>query len=279
MDRKRVLVASDIHLCHVDWYGMENAKRVRRFIEDVKKEYEKDPFEMLLLLGDYSLDHWVFDIGGSYLREGLSNTKNFVDDYLSEIKEMGIPVYMIPGNHEQYGHEDWEKFTGGKRETYAVLDDYLFILDDTYGNDIDPKEHSDGTYKPVNVERIKNLMNEYPDKKVFLCSHFYDPRNESEEFKDFCKNEKRILAMFCGHIHVSKVWDMREAFGKMMLMTGNYSYSSEKPAEDSLWGFRDLILNDNSIESRYITVDADYIIGDKELHRDYGYQDEYKLTF
>ncbi|MBP3323519.1 MAG: hypothetical protein J6M16_04935 [Clostridia bacterium] len=59
MDRKRVLVASDIHLCHVDWYGMENSKRVKRFIEDVKKEYEKDPFEMLLLLGDYSLDHWV----------------------------------------------------------------------------------------------------------------------------------------------------------------------------------------------------------------------------
>ena len=279
MDRKRVLVASDIHLCHVDWYGMENSKRVKRFIEDVKKEYEKDPFEMLLLLGDYSLDHWVFDIGGSYLREGLSNTKNFVDDYLSEIKEMGIPVYMIPGNHEQYGHEDWEKFTGGKRETYAVLDDYLFILDDTYAGVLDPKEHSDGIYKPVNIERIKNLMNKYPDKKVFLCSHFYDPRNESEEFKEFCKNEKRIIAMMCGHIHVSKVWDMREAFGKMMLMTGNYSYSSEKPAEDSLWGFRDLILTDNSAESRYITVDADYIIDGKELHRDYGYQDTYKFEF
>ena len=112
-----------------------------------------------------------------------------------------------------------------------------------------------------------------------MCSHFYDPRNESEEFKEFCKNEKRIIAMMCGHIHVSKVWDMREAFGKMMLMTGNYSYSSEKPAEDSLWGFRDLILTDNSAESRYITVDADYIIDGKELHRDYGYQDTYKFTF
>ena len=279
MDRKRVLIASDIHLCHVDWYGMKNSDRVKKFIEDVKKEYEKDPFEMLLLLGDYSLDHWVYDIGGSYLREGLSNTEKFVKEYLSEIMDMGIPVYMIPGNHEQYGHEDWEKFTGFKRESYALCGDYLFILQDTYAGVLDPKEHSDGTYKPANVEDIKKLMVKYPDKKVFLCSHFYEPDNESEEFKELVKNDDRILSMICGHIHVSKVWDMRDSLGKLMLMTGNYSYSSEKPAQDSLWGFRDLILTDESALSRYITVDADYVIDGKELHRDYGYQDEHEFKF
>ena len=148
---------------------------------------EKDLEEAQITWEELETIEKRYNLLEEYLRE---IGKNFVDDYLSEIKEMGIPVYMIPGNHEQYGHEDWEKFTGGERETFAICGDYLFILQDTYGNDLDPKEHSDGTYKPANLAKIKELMDEFPDKKVFLCSHFYDPRNESEEFKDFCKKEK-----------------------------------------------------------------------------------------
>ena len=59
-----------MHLCYADWYGMTSEDRVQKFIDDVKAEYEKAPFEALLLLGDYSLDHWSYHIKGSYLAKG-----------------------------------------------------------------------------------------------------------------------------------------------------------------------------------------------------------------
>ena len=73
MESKRIIIASDIHLCHEDWYGVKAEDRVQKFIDDIKAEYKKHPFEALLLLGDYSLDHWKWQIKGSYIEKKISN--------------------------------------------------------------------------------------------------------------------------------------------------------------------------------------------------------------
>lgn len=282
MKRTRVLIASDIHDCRLEWYGLSNRARLERFVCDVEAEYQNDPCEALLLLGDYSLDHWRWNTKGCYLEEGVSYTQDFADTYMKRLAPDGMPVRMIAGNHEQYGDGLWNVLTGGfHRQDHLVVGDILFVLLDTYGEHLDPTVHSDGTYSGADVGYIKALLDRYPDKKVILCAHFFTPDIESAEFKTLVREESRILCLFCGHNHKSRVAPLGEAYGnKSLLYTGNYSYSGEK--EDPLrcpWGFRDLVITEEGIVSRYITPKNTYVIKDETIEIPYGYIDEFELCF
>ena len=277
MSRKRILIASDIHWCHLEWYGVSNEERMERFVRHVQEEYEKDPFEALLLLGDYSLDHWQWGIKGCWLNEGKSNTRLFADRVLSKLKELGIPMAAIGGNHEQYGQELWHAITGFDRTDAVVVDDYLFILPDTFGANLDPTEHSDGTYCGTDMAFVREQMAKHPDKKVIFCAHHFEPGRESEEFKTLVREDDRVLCLFGGHVHRSKVVELGEEWGnKALLYTGNYSYNGGKqPATESMWGFRDLILTEDTLTSRYITPANTIKVKEEVIEHPYGYQDEY----
>ena len=93
-----VIVCSDVHLCHIDWYGCPAEKRLQYMVEELNLRYRQQPYEKILFLGDYSLDHWAWDRGGSVLNDGVSNTANFIRDFASRLD---APYAMIPGNHEQ----------------------------------------------------------------------------------------------------------------------------------------------------------------------------------
>lgn len=278
----RVLLASDVHWCHLEWYGTSNGDRLEKFVRDVEAEYEKAPFEAILLLGDYSLDHWQWSDQGSYMKHGISNTANFAKTYADRLRKNGVELRMIAGNHEQYGNELWETLTGGfKRKDHLVVGGILFILLDNYGVHLDPRVHSDGTYCGVDVEAVRALMAEYPDKRVILCAHHFAPDVESDDFKRLMREEDRVLCLFSGHVHKSRVITLKEEFGgKKLLYTGHYSYSSEK--EDPLrcpWGFRELIITDEGISSRYITPESTYVIKGQTVTVPYGAIDEFELKF
>lgn len=281
MSPKRYLIASDIHWCHLDWYGVPTEERMARFVRHVKEEYEKEPFEALLLLGDYSLDHWKWNIKGSWLAEGKSYTKVFTDRVVSQLKQLGVPIAMIAGNHEQYGEVLWHEITGYARRDFVVCDDVLFILPDTFGAELDPTEHSDGKYCPADVAYIREIMAQYPDKRVILCAHHFAPAAESEEFRALVRDEARILCLFGGHVHKSDVVELGDEWGgKALLYTGNYSYNTgkEENAQVSMWGFRDLILSDGTLTSRYITPENAIVLNGQEIVHPYGVQDVYEKT-
>jgi len=281
MSKKRYLIASDIHWCHIDWYGVPTEERMARFVRHVKEEYEKEPFEALLLLGDYSLDHWKWNIKGSWLAEGKSYTKVFTDRVVAPLKELGIPLAMIAGNHEQYGEVLWHAITGYARRDYVVCDDVLFILPDTFGTELDPTEHSDGKYLPADVAYIREIMAKYPDHRVILCAHHFAPAAESEEFRALVRDEERILCLFGGHVHKSDVVELGDEWGgKALLYTGNYSYNTgkEEHAQVSMWGFRDLYLSEDTLLSRYITPENVITLCGQEIVHPYGVQDVYERT-
>ena len=275
------MIASDIHWCHIDWYGITVRERMRLFVKHVKEEYEKDPFEALLLLGDYSLDHWKWGIKGSWITEGRSNTRLFADHVLAPLRELGVPMAAIAGNHEQYGHELWHAITGFHRQDAVIAGDVLFILPDTFGANLDPTEHSDGTYCGADMDFIRTQMERYPDQKVVLCAHHFDPGQESEAFQKLVRENDRILCLFGGHVHRSKVVELGEAWGnKALLYTGNYSYNgANQPPTESMWGFRDLILTDKELVSRYITPANAIVEKGEQIIQSYGYQDEYRKVF
>ena len=282
MSRKRYLIASDIHWCHLEWYGVSNDERMARFVQHVREEYEKDPFEALLLLGDYSLDHWKWNIKGCWLGEGRSNTFLFCQRVLKSLQELGVPMAVIAGNHEQYGKRLWQALTGGfKRQDSLVVDDLLFILPDTFGADLDPTVHSDGTYCAADVKFIRAQMEKHPDKKVVLCAHHFEPARESEALRQLVKEDDRILCLFGGHVHRSKVVELGEAWGnKALLYTGNYSYNGgNQPPQESMWGFRDLIVDESGFSSRYITPANTIVVKGETIEHPYGYQDEYQKNY
>ena len=278
MKVKRIIIASDIHLCHFNWFGVKAEDRVQKFIDDIKAEYQKQPFEALLLLGDYSLDHWKWQIKGSYIEKGISNTKRFVDEYLSQLKDLPIEIRMIAGNHEQYGEDLYHKLTGFHREDVYVLDDWLFILMDTYKGRLDPMEHHDGIYTGADIEFIKKHIKLYPNKKVIICCHYIEPWRDTEEFKALLR-DNRIVCLFAGHTHNSEIWHMEEEYGfKKVLFTGQYSELNGKRQSESMWGFRELILGDKYIESSYITPENTITLNGTTITKTYGKQEQIAIN-
>ncbi len=277
MKRTKIILASDIHLCHCNWLGVAPEVRVQKFIDDLKAEYQKEPFEALLLLGDYSLDHWKWQIKGSYIAQGKSYTKIFVDEYLSQLANLPIEIRMIAGNHEQYGDALWHELTGHHREEFYITGDWLFILMDTYKADLDPTEHSDGTYTGADMDLIRRMMDAYPDKKVILCSHYVEPWKDTEEFIDLLRNDDRVVCLFGGHNHRAEIWGMEEYGKKPVLSCGQYADPGTKPPTDCMWGYRRLILTDTYIESCYVTPENRIVLNGEEILHPYGEQDSIRI--
>ena len=160
MKDTRVIVCSDVHLCHIDWYGLSCADRMDNMITNLNEYFDEKPYEKIVFLGDYSLDFWAFDQGGSYLNEGLSNTESFVKQFASRLK---APYYMAPGNHEQYGNEKWLEIVGNARHECFVVGKYLFVSCDNFSGNLDPDYHSDGTYTPTDIAFVKTCLDKYPE--------------------------------------------------------------------------------------------------------------------
>lgn len=245
----QVILMSDIHLCHLDWYGISGSERMEKMISDLNAAYEKEAYEAIFFLGDYSLDHWVYGCGGSYLHQGISNTRNLVETFLSRLT---CPVrYMLPGNHEQYGHEQWKQITGCERQFAVYHGGYLFLMLDTFSANLEPVTDSDGTYTPADIAFIQQKMMEYPNVPVLLCAHFFDLRKETNDFKELVRNEERILCLFCGHDHLNRIEAPRALGGKLIIHDGHYSYSGYHDPSRCPWGWLKITLHEEGIACSY----------------------------
>lgn len=271
----RIMITSDLHYCEPVWYEVTSEDRMTRLIRDLNAEYEKEPFDMLLMLGDYSLDFWICPPFGSVLNRGISYTEKFMRDVYPHLPP--CPKYMIAGNHEQYGHENWKHITGHTRRMTVPYGDYLFIILDNFGGDLDPTENSDGTYTPSDISYIREQMAAYPGTKVFLCAHEFNMEKEPPEFCELLKSEDRIICLFAGHTHRSDITDLGDACGhKCLIRDGQFSYSRD--IENSRWGWRELrFCDDGSVTTAYVTPDSDMVLGGEMCHHEAGRQDEMVL--
>ena len=144
---------------------------------------------------------------------------------------------------------------------------------DTFKGKLDPTEHCDGVYSGADVEFIKKQMAAYPDKKVIICSHYVEHWKDTEEFKALLRDD-RVICLFAGHTHRSDIWHMEEEYGsKKAIFTGQYSELNWAVKTDSMWGFRELIITDEYIESNYITPENTITIDGQTVTKPYGKQD------
>lgn len=266
-DTYRILISSDPHCTDLlDWYGVSNEDRMELWIKNVLAEHERQPFDLIIIPGDISLDT---HIGETCYTKGYSTSQTFIEDYVSQIPS-DIPIYILPGNHETMPEEDWLALTGNSRQCTHVVGNNTFIMLDTFAN-IEGDNVYDPPYTPANVAYIKEQMDAYPENKVYLIAHHFlldkNMPGESAEFRELLCDE-RIVGLFGGHTHLNTPVLYGDACGnKIQAQTGNFSYTNGS-LDTSFWGFRDLVITDDSAVSSYIQVECDVVINGEQRHYD-----------
>lgn len=161
----RVCLTSDVHFTPLnDAFGWNYEERVQLWVDTILAEHEKEPFDLIIINGDVSLD-WRTP-GGTMLTLGQSTTLQFIEQYVSQLPE-DVPVYIMPGNHEKFTDEVWQELTGNGRAATCVLGDNLFVMPDSFSNHVDMTYDSSGEPETLDVEYIKNAVEEYPNHKVY----------------------------------------------------------------------------------------------------------------
>ena len=250
VNNNRVVLVTDIHYVPTPYLSTAPDKRMDFLCEDLQKEYENMPYDAILCLGDYSLDFWTGGTGGSYLNSpSVSNTQRFMDKVYSRFLQK---AYVIAGNHEPYSEEDWLSITGFPRKYSIVYGDYVFLMCDTFGGELGPKEQSDGVYTGLDADFLKWALKRYKSKKFILCTHDLCPEQESEEVRSIVFENRNILFAFAGHTHKSNTVILTEDWRNLpVFYCGDYSYFPYcKPDSIPEWGLRTLELGDN-ISTQY----------------------------
>ena len=263
--KRRILMTSDIHCQDLaEWYGVPYRDRMQKWVDAIRAEHEREPIDLILMLGDYSLDHWMY--GGAWLKFGKSGTGELLRDYISQLPQE-IPYLMIPGNHEQFGHDAWKQITGFDRDGIAVIGNCLFVLLDKFSGGLDPDHDHDGVYTQTDAASLAAVLDNYPDHTVFLAAHWIDPARESEEFCELIRRTPRIRGAFVGHSHRCSVIETGEAFGgKPIAQTGHFSYTGAQELTSTFWGFRDLVLDGETAHSRYLVMESVAMPGGTETY-------------
>ena len=271
--RLRVLIASDLHYTYLrGYYDRTRDERMQKFVDDVNAEHEKSPLDLIIIAGDISLDHW--GTGGSWTVDKISDTKAFVDKFVPQLPE-GVPVFILPGNHEQYHNEQWKMITGHSRQTYYATEGNLFIMLDNFRETLEPNY---GSYSApdsvVDTEYIRDLMALYPDHNVWLIAHYFHLPIQTETFKYILRND-RVKGLFQGHTHVPWYETLNEEYGNKIIATcGSYaepgtSPKTEEDLRNCFWGFRELNITPEAATSSYIVTETTLKIANIEFYIPY----------
>ena len=257
MESRRVLITSDIHCTDLEeWYGVSNRDRMEHWLRQVLEEHEKQPFDLIVILGDISLDYHQ---ELTPFQKGYSTAYLFMEMYASRLPE-GVPVMVAAGNHEQFPEDVWRKITGCPRRDHRVLGDHLFILADGFNGDLGTVYDSSDRYVPMDADRIRDLMEAYPDKCVWLLSHWFQMEDETEAFRRLVA-EPRVKGLFMGHSHDHRLIPLGPELGcKCIAQTGNFSYTMSGAHTGGFWGFRDLVLREDRAVSSYIMAESTVVL-------------------
>ena len=266
MEHCRILITSDIHCTDLEtWYGVSNEARMEHWLQSILREHAKQPFDLILIPGDISLD---YHDGKTPFDKGYSTAYLFMKMYASRLPE-GVPVLVGAGNHEQFPEDTWRKITGNPRQCHATVGNHTFLLLDGFREDLGRTLKAD-RYSVMDVAYIRQMLERFPHNHVWLLAHWFEMGEESDEFRRLLAQEPRIRGLFMGHSHDHRLIPLGADYGnKVIAQTGNFSYTMSGADTGGFWGFRDLVIDGSKAVSRYIMTDSDVILDGKPVHFDY----------
>lgn len=249
---------SDLHFSHVTysptqflskrWVGNANlffhrkSLYIPKKLQELSKELKKQKVSHLVITGDLTT---------TTLDKELSQAEEFIDTFIQE----GIPVFVVPGNHDHYTKADYKNKTFYKYFpshfsknlevetlfsleqdgiTAAKIAEGLWIvgLDTAFATSLFLAQ---GLFSPEIEKKLSLLLEKIPSKdKVILINHFPlfpndKPRNallRAENLQALTKKHSNILFYLHGHTHRNCVADLRPNGYPIVLDSG--SISNEK---------------------------------------------------
>lgn len=171
----KLLIATDIH-------------GNKRHVDNIRKKVADDDVDFIIVAGDLT----VFE--------------RDLDDVLADLNSIGLPVMIIPGNHES--PEVLSELCAGydnliylHHATYEI-DDYIFV---GFGNP------GFATIEPEFEKFVGNIKKAVVGKKIILITHG-PPYNTKLDYlggdhvgcksiTKFIKNNDNIVIAVSGHIH------------------------------------------------------------------------------
>ena len=263
----RILIASDLHCTDLmEWYGTTDEDRMQLWYDCVMAEHERQPFDLIIIAGDISLDTHG---GETCYTKGYSTSQTLIEDFITFLPS-DVPVFILPGNHETMPEEDWVALTGNSRQCTTVVGNNTFIMLDTFAN-IEGDYVYEPPYTQVDVEYVREQMDAYPENNVYLVAHHFPldegMSSESAAFREILCDD-RVIGLFGGHTHLNDLVFYNESCGnKIQAQTGNFSYTGGS-YDTAFWGFRDLIITEDSAITSYIQAECDVVLGPIERHYD-----------
>lgn len=283
----RIAVATDLHCgsdcggyyngvwqSSADFTGMTYQERMQLFVDSVNKENRVKPIDMLLITGDIS-------VNGESTGDVIIYLKEFINDYACQLD---MPVFFVRGNHDPYTNEDWKEVVGYDIEFSIETDDYYFICLDSYKVEESGEEVPYTGFDTESMNFFKSEIQKAGNKKIFVCSHYFNENDGNEEFwREFYTNPN-IIGRIEGHAHMwLNAWTSASYDGvtyqKYRANSGGFCYPTTKWEDGisntaNLCGFR-IIESDADAQKLYtyqiqpahsytgIGIDLPYTIGSK----------------
>lgn len=196
----RFVVASDTH------FGYQNPgaspqreylQRVSLLIDHLKAERVKG-LDFFIINGD-CIDLKNFD----EFATRRSALETLINNHLDEV---GVPYYLVPGNHDRIENHDWFEVLGYNRSHTFELNGFGFVL-------LDSSDVAGSRQTCVDGDYLHSALNEHRDKKgVFFLSHIprfkgnflENPDTDSPQCDDkmeMLRNADNLILCDHGHFH------------------------------------------------------------------------------
>ena len=256
----RYFFVSDIHYMVTDRYGsntdyilkrnaQKNRTNVRGFSadarmkelqRDIRAEYYYRGLDAIFVLGDLSTDDWYEGIPKWKGHTGTNRCAELYNKYLKPLgDELGIPVYVIKGNHDSYPDSEWKNFSGLDPQ-FAVDDgNNVILMCDVYKYGTDNDSDKDGNwangadYTGVDFTWLEQQLEKYKNREnIFIAAHeLILDANEKVTMQNLIAKYPNVVCFLDAHTHhniapsgnggtVSSFYGT----GRYQLNVGNYAY-------------------------------------------------------
>ena len=165
------------------------------------------------------------------------------NNYLKPLKtSLGIPIYVLPGNHDSDIGKRWQDVFGYDRQFSVQIKDTAIICLDTF-NDADEEDDNTipmaghgGDYREIDHAYLEGELAKFPEssdvKRILIFAHRI-LNNDKRYLDGLAAKDKRILAAYDGDSHTYNV----EPYTNMWFLNdGNVAYSAMSD-ENGGWSF------------------------------------------
>jgi 3',5'-cyclic AMP phosphodiesterase CpdA len=215
------MIISDIHYSPVNpelnQLGYTADQRIQMAVDSIMTEYNGRGLDAVLILGDLSTDNYT---------AGSVKTNYCKDAYEKFLKDLPVPVYVLPGNHDSYTNDMWKEMFGYNRQFTVYVGNTLFIMLDTFTNG-----SGNGNYKSIDTAWLKTQLENNKYKNIVICAHYI---TQSSELAKLVSQYPNIIGMYHGHTHK---YTVEQYNGVNIINTGDFAYSTLSDAGATKWNF------------------------------------------